>query len=270
MNHLSARLGRLKALGVDGSTFKQEIKFKYDLNKQIIISESTGFIDSDQTEYGPRNHGIRQFNASTGEIQFWEFDTFGGVTKGTVKAKGKDIIYSYEYQGNRITDYWKYVDDFTYQYTVGSYENGDWKQIFLNTVFQAIIPLQYYSDQLEGNWSSPAWDGELNENWTRSIDNKLIQSQEYWENGIISYSANSFMQEVEDELLLVSIIEGSNPKIFQATSRSMHEIIFENSDYSNPSKVIYKFKDFGYHREIIGEENGKPSTYTFTFEKVKN
>ena len=122
----------------DGSSFKQEITFHYDLQEKIVIAKSRGYINQEQTEYGDRNHGIRKVNPETGKIEFWEFDVFGGVTQGEVTAEGKDIIYTYTYGTSVVTDYWKYIDDDTYQYTVGSYSDGVWKQKYLETTFQGV------------------------------------------------------------------------------------------------------------------------------------
>ncbi|WP_223826539.1 VOC family protein [Flagellimonas sp. S3867] len=121
----------------NGTKFKQEIVFEYDLGGTLVISNAKGFTNQEQTTYGARNHGIRKFHKESNTIEFWEFDVFGGVTKGTVKADGKDIIYTYAYGESVVTDYWEYVDDQTYNFTVGSYENGQWKQVYLKTQFKA-------------------------------------------------------------------------------------------------------------------------------------
>lgn len=46
----------------DGSTFKQEIHFSFALGDKLVKAESYGFTNMEQTEYGPRNHGIRQYD----------------------------------------------------------------------------------------------------------------------------------------------------------------------------------------------------------------
>ena len=97
--------------------------------------ESIGFVDKAQTKLGPRNHGVRQFDEETNTIKFWEFDVFGGLTKGTVFAEGKNILYQYKYGNSVVTDMWEYVDDATYNFKVGNYENGKWKQVYLSTKF---------------------------------------------------------------------------------------------------------------------------------------
>ena len=120
----------------NGTKFKQEVHFTYDLNKSLVIVNSKGFINQEQTEYGNRNHGVRQYNAKEDEIEFWEFDVFGGVTKGTVEFKDKDIVYRYNYGESVVTDYWEYIDSETYNFTVGSYKDGKWEALYLQTEFK--------------------------------------------------------------------------------------------------------------------------------------
>ena len=121
----------------DGTAFKQEIIFTFDLNNTLVIAKSKGFTNKEQTEYGWRNHGVRKFDSETNTIRFWEFDVFGGLTEGTVKIDGKNIIYQYKYGESSVTDMWEYVNDDTYNFKVGNYEDGNWKQVYLATQFTA-------------------------------------------------------------------------------------------------------------------------------------
>ncbi len=120
----------------DGSKFKQEITFSYDLNNTIVIVQSNGYTNQEQTQYGARNHGIRKFDTKTNTLKFWEFDVFGGLTEGEIKIDGKNIIYQYQYGKSVVTDMWEYVDDNTYNFKVGNYNNGIWKQVYLSTQFK--------------------------------------------------------------------------------------------------------------------------------------
>lgn len=120
----------------DGSTFKQEISVEFSLDGKIVNVQSMGYTDKDKTEFGLRNEGIRHYDPSSKTIKFWEFDVFGGLTEGTVKAEGKDLIYSYEYGGTHLTEMWIYKDEQTYTYVVGVYDAGAWKQKFLETEFR--------------------------------------------------------------------------------------------------------------------------------------
>ncbi|MFD2564194.1 hypothetical protein [Aquimarina rubra] len=122
----------------DGTVFKQETVFTFDLNSTLVIAKSKGFTDQKQTQYGWRNHGIRKFDTETKTIKFWEFDVFGGVTEGTVTVDGKNLIYQYPYGESIVTDMWEYIDDHTYNFKVGNYVNGNWKQVYLETQFKAL------------------------------------------------------------------------------------------------------------------------------------
>lgn len=122
----------------DGSPFKQEIRFDYDLGKKMVRSNTNGFTNQAKTKFGKRNHGIRQWDESRGEIRFWEFDVFGGVTRGKVFSEGNTIFYQYQYGNSIVTDAWEWVNDQQYRFTVGIYADGNWEQIMLKTVFTAL------------------------------------------------------------------------------------------------------------------------------------
>lgn len=55
--------------------------------------------------------------------------------EGTIIMEGKNIAYQYQYQygASKITDMWYYRDDDTYTFNVGDYQNGVWKQVYLET-----------------------------------------------------------------------------------------------------------------------------------------
>lgn len=121
----------------DGSKFKQEIYMGYDLDRNIVLVKTRGFINEEQTLFGKRNHGIRMYDKTSGSFKFWEFDIFGGVTEGSFKFVGKDLYYTYNYGETTVTDVWEYVDDYTYNFKVGVYDGTDWTQLFLETTYNA-------------------------------------------------------------------------------------------------------------------------------------
>lgn len=121
----------------DGRHFKQTVTFSYDLEGTIIIAKSQGYVDEEQKIYGNRNHGIRKWDAASKQFTFYEFDVFGGLTTGTIRYEGKNIIYSYEYGGLNLEDRWIYVDDMTYRFEVaGISEEGD--KNYLSTTFRQV------------------------------------------------------------------------------------------------------------------------------------
>lgn len=69
------------------------------------------------------------------------FDNLVGKTwkaEGTVVVEGKNIQYQYNYGGVLVTYMWEYVNDSTYQFTVGKFEDGTWKQTYLSTQFKKV------------------------------------------------------------------------------------------------------------------------------------
>lgn len=121
----------------DGTNFKQEIAFEYSLDSTLVITQSKGFTNQEQSRYGHRNHGIRKLDNASNTIVFWEFDVFGGVTQGKVTCEGKNIYYQYPYGESVVTDLWEFIDHNTYNFIVGDYSEGEWKQKYLETQFIA-------------------------------------------------------------------------------------------------------------------------------------
>lgn len=119
----------------NGSIFKQEVSFRYDLSGNVVIAETKGFTDKDQTVFGKRNHGIRKYDPATKQIRFWEFDAFNGLTEGIITILDKNLYYQYTYEESLITDGWEYQDENTYQYKIGVYAGGRWEETYLNTTF---------------------------------------------------------------------------------------------------------------------------------------
>lgn len=50
----------------------------------------------------------------------------------------------------------------------------------------------------------------------------------------------------------------------------MDSVVFKNSDYKNPYKVVYHLIDKdNFHRTITGMENDSLVSYTFRFKRIK-
>lgn len=122
----------------NGQKFKQEATFEMVLADKTVKVTSKGFTNQEQTEYGIRNIGYRQYDAPTGVIRFWEFDVFGGVTEGEVMINDRDIWYKYQYGESVVTDAWEYIDDFTFKYTVGEHNSQKWTAVYLETEFRKV------------------------------------------------------------------------------------------------------------------------------------
>ena len=117
--------------GHDGKTVK-EISWGLDGK---LVKVKTYTTDPKTLQFGLRNEGVRTLNAESGNIEFYEFDKFGGVSKGKVIADGKDIHYEYEYGDLTLRDSWIFIDKDQYTYVVASVKNGEQDQIYHQGVF---------------------------------------------------------------------------------------------------------------------------------------
>ncbi len=113
--------------GHDGKTVKE---FSLGLGGEII-KVKTFTTDPKTMEFGLRNEGIRIFNKETLQVEFYEFDKLGGVSKGEVIFTEKDIHYQYKYGDLTLRDSWIYVSADEYEYRVCSItEDGECEQIY--------------------------------------------------------------------------------------------------------------------------------------------
>ena len=123
---------------------------------------------------------------------------------------------------------------------------------------------------LVGKWQSPAWSGQLSEQWRVGEDGWLRQQAYYFEQSDTTYRAQSKIEKVGSDLILFTIIENSTPKIFKSTIISADSAVFENSDYKNPYRVVYYLIDKdNYNRTITGMENDSLVSYTFKFRRMR-
>ncbi|MEM0940159.1 MAG: hypothetical protein AAF600_16830 [Bacteroidota bacterium] len=116
--------------GFDGKTVYQ---FEWGLNGKIIHVK-TFTTDPKTRKFGLRNEGIRAFNHSTSNLEFFEFDKTGGITTGIIIVDGKSLHYEYEYQEKTFRDSWIYVSKDKYQLIVGTWADGRWAQRFHETM----------------------------------------------------------------------------------------------------------------------------------------
>ena len=122
--------------------------------------------------------------------------------------------------------------------------------------------------QLSGTWSTKAFDGALHETWKLNDKGWMEQEGYYIVKGDTAYAAMTQIQEVGNDIILFSVIENSNPKIFKSVKRTENIIVFENDDYKNPYQVQYEFiSKEKYIRTITGYENDSIVIFEFNFEK---
>ena len=118
--------------GHDGKTVK-EITWGLDGK---IIKVKTYTTDPQSLAFGLRNEGIRIFNSQTNQMEFYEFDKLGGVSKGTVTIDGKNIYYEYSYGEMLLRDSWIFVSKDEYEYRVCSIVDSQCDKIFHQGVFK--------------------------------------------------------------------------------------------------------------------------------------
>ena len=152
---------------------------------------------------------------------------------------------------------------------VGTYEKGSWTKKYLEISFslkKSFLNLPDFSTSLTGKWTSPAWEGELEENWQVDENGHMVSTALYLENGDTLYASRTFIQHLAGEWILLSVIKDSPPKVFKAVNWGETYMVFENPDYENPSRVRYEFRDeTSFQRTISWKLNGVPDSYTFQF-----
>lgn len=110
----------------DGLTIKS---FRIGLGGKVIHVK-TGTTDPQSGFFAPRNEGLRYWSADDDAWHFQEYDRTGTLTTGTVSFDGRNVYYDYEYEGINLRDAWIYQDETHYQYIVGVWEDGKWRQKF--------------------------------------------------------------------------------------------------------------------------------------------
>ncbi|MEO9485070.1 MAG: hypothetical protein ABJG47_16540 [Ekhidna sp.] len=113
--------------GHDGKTVKE---ISWGLDGEIVKVKSYT-TDPKTLKFGLRNEGVRIYNVQTQQLEFYEFDKLGGVSKGVIKTEGKSLHYEYEYGGLLLRDSWIYKSKDEYLFRVCSLsEKGECLQTY--------------------------------------------------------------------------------------------------------------------------------------------
>ncbi|MBO6522900.1 MAG: hypothetical protein JJ971_03670 [Balneolaceae bacterium] len=127
----------------DGSAFKQESAFVIGLSGNMIKSKTWGNISQTEYKHGLRSEGVRFWDASDSTLKFWEFDVFGSGLEGEITIIDKNIYLNYNYDFGsgpmQLTDGWIFISENEYEFVVGVFENGEWKQKYISTPIKRII-----------------------------------------------------------------------------------------------------------------------------------
>lgn len=121
-----------KQLG--GHEGKTEKTFSLGLDGKLI-KVVTYTTDPKTLEFGLRNEGVRIFNEEKNEIEFYEFDKLGGITRGVVMVEGQNLHYQYSYGEYTLRDSWIYVSENKYQYRVCSIVDNQCEAVYHESHF---------------------------------------------------------------------------------------------------------------------------------------
>lgn len=124
----------------DGSVFEQKVTFEVGLSGNLIKTKTLGNISASGYKFGLRSEGVRFWDTSDSTLKFWEFDVFGSAIEGEILVDGKDLYLSYYYDFGsgpmKLTDAWIYTSDNEYEFIVGVFDEGEWKQKYISTPFK--------------------------------------------------------------------------------------------------------------------------------------
>jgi hypothetical protein len=133
--------GRWAAEGAwsNGTAFRQEQAYSWELDSTLIGVATYGAQNTG--ELAAQSYGIRAWSSAEQRMLFWEFNTSGGITSGRVGADGEEgFFYEYTYAVNgtsrTLRDVWRRIDENTYAFTVGEYDNGSLQTVFLEATFR--------------------------------------------------------------------------------------------------------------------------------------
>jgi len=124
----------------DGTPFKQEVTYAWSDDGETVVMETQSYLDSTFSQFGKFSEGVHQWDTISNTIQFRVKDVHGKVTEGTVKTRQKTILYEYVYEDERgvktyMTDALIWVKPDKYMFKVGTREEDEWKDVFLETYF---------------------------------------------------------------------------------------------------------------------------------------
>lgn len=124
----------------DGKPFKQEVKYSWALNDQHVRMNTNSYLDTNFTSFGAFSEGMHSWDAGSNTLKFSIYDIYGNIIQGIVVTKEKTIQYIYDYtmkDGSvlTMTDALIWVKPDKYMFKVGTMEDGEWKETYLETYF---------------------------------------------------------------------------------------------------------------------------------------
>ena len=110
---------------------------------------------------------------------------------------------------------------------------------------------------LIGEWRTAAFSGEMHETWREAAPGILEQAGRDLEQGDTLYSQTVRIERIGGRLYLIALPRGSMPRIYGGPTAVKDSVIFENMDYQNPTRIVYRQTGEGYERNTYGMEDGE-------------
>lgn len=124
----------------DGKPFKQEVTYSWSDDQESVNMVTDSFLDSTATDFGKFSEGVHTWDTISNSIKFKVEDIHGNVIEGNVRTKVKTIMYEYVYENELgvktyMTDALIWIKPDKYMFKVGTREEHEWKDIYLETYF---------------------------------------------------------------------------------------------------------------------------------------
>lgn len=124
----------------DGKPFKQEVTYSWSDDQESVNMVTKSYLDSTGTNFGEFSDAVHMWDTISNSIKFNLEDIHGNVIEGDVKTKQKTIMYEYVYENELgvktyMTDALIWIKPDKYMFKVGTREEDEWKDVYLETYF---------------------------------------------------------------------------------------------------------------------------------------
>lgn len=123
---------------------------------------------------------------------------------------------------------------------------------------------------LPGHWECDAFGGKLYTSWAAQYDGSYYGHGVFLDGADTTYRETLRLFQLEGKWLLLATPENNDPFIFEAKTMTANEVVFENKNYRNPKKVLYRLEPDGtFYRRTEGENaDGTAATNEYFFKKI--
>lgn len=125
-------------------------------------------------------------------------------------------------------------------------------------------------DQLIGTWHTEVFGGNLYTSWQNDSQGGYVGSGVFLEGQDTTYREHVRFFLLGEKWMLVASPVDYEPYVFELTSSSENELVFENSRFQNPQKIVYQLKADGtFYRRTEGRNNdGMPTQNEYFFKRI--